>query len=227
MPILDLLRHPLNRLRQRWGWEVTDREQVFDRIFRDNIWGDSDSASGTGSNLEQTRVLRTALPALLERWHVRTMIDAPCGDFYWMSKTPLPVESYTGVDVVESLVKRNEALFGSPCRRFVRADLVRDPIPRADLVFCRDCLVHLSFSDAARALRNIRTSGASLLLTTTFTERQVNVDIRTGQWRPLNLCLPPFGFPPPVDVLVEHCTEDGGQYSDKSLGLWRLSDLPF
>jgi hypothetical protein len=42
----------------------------------------------------------------------------------------------------------------------------------------------------------------------------------------LNLQLPPFNFPAPLRLIEENCTEDGGKYADKSLGLWRLSDLP-
>jgi hypothetical protein len=30
----------------------------------------------------------------------------------------------------------------------------------------------------------------------------------------------------PQRVLVEGCTENGGAYADKALGLWRVADLP-
>jgi len=63
--------------------------QVFDRIIAENRWRDPDSASGTGSNLKQTETLRRELPATLSRLGVRTLLDAPCGDFHWMQHLEL------------------------------------------------------------------------------------------------------------------------------------------
>ena len=47
----------------------------------------------------------------------------------------------------------------------------------------------------------------------------------TGDWRPLDLERDPFGFPAPLELLNERCTEGGGIFADKSLGLWRTADL--
>ncbi|MEO8451290.1 MAG: hypothetical protein ABI647_15960 [Gemmatimonadota bacterium] len=87
-------------------------------------------------------------------------------------------------------------------------------------MLCRDCLVHLSFADVGRALANIRSARITYLLTTTFPEEALNVDIATGDWRPLNLEREPFSFPPPLALLPEGCTEGDGRFQDKSLGLW-------
>ena len=96
----------------------------------------------------------------------------------------------------------------------------------ADLLLCRDCLVHLSFADIARAIANIRAATVTYLLTTTFPAQRANEDIRTGDWRPLNLEAAPFGWPAPLEYLVEKCTEGNGLFADKSLGLWRVDSLP-
>jgi hypothetical protein len=64
------------------------------------------------------------------------------------------------------------------------------------------------------------------LLTTTFTSQRPNRDTSRGEWRTLNLELPPFNFPKPLRVINEKCSEAGGAYWDKGLALWRLSDLP-
>jgi glycosyltransferase involved in cell wall biosynthesis len=55
--------------------------------------------------------------------------------------------------------------------------------------------------------------------------RQNCPDILFGNWHPLNLMAPPFNFPPPIQLLNEQCTEDNGNYIDKSLALWKLDDL--
>jgi hypothetical protein len=109
-------------------------------------------------------------------------------------------------------------------------DLTRDRLPPADLLFCRDCLVHLSYADIRRALGNAVRSDILHILTTTFPDGETNEDIVTGDWRVLDLERAPFHLPAPMRILNEGCTEGGGVFADKSLGLWRaedLRDLPF
>ncbi len=52
-------------------------------------------------------------------------------------------------------------------------------------------------------------------------------DMGKGLWRMLNLEIHPFHFPKTVTVINEHCTGGNSEYSDKSLGLWLLEDIPF
>ncbi|MBA2257354.1 MAG: class I SAM-dependent methyltransferase [Acidobacteria bacterium] len=199
--------------------------QVFDHILAENRWRDPDSASGTGSNLKQTETLRRELPAMLARLEVRTLLDAPCGDFHWLQHVELESVAYTGVDVVASLVAHCQASFGSASRQFMCRNILTDPLPRADAILSRDCLSHLSDGHALTALRNFRASGATWILATTYPSRPRNWDIVTGSWRPINLCAAPFNFPPPVDALVEGSTEYDGDFADKTLAVWRLDRL--
>jgi hypothetical protein len=196
----------------------------FERIFATNLWG-STSRSGIGSELASTAGLREQLPEFLRRLGIRTLLDVPCGDFSWLSTVDLGVD-YVGADIVPRILEDNARRFTGPRHRFVCLDLTTDPLPAADLVLCRDCLVHLSFRNVFSALANVRRSGARYLLTTTFLEHEVNVDIEDGDWRLLNLERPPFSLPPPDGVLVEGCTEGDGAYADKALGLWRVDRLP-
>jgi SAM-dependent methyltransferase len=196
--------------------------QVFATIFRRNFWRGSYSRSGAGSDLVQTKIIRETLPRLLEELGVRSLLDLPCGDFYWMSKVDLNIDKYIGADIVEELIGINTRTFGSEKRTFIVSDVTNDALPTVDAIICRDCLVHLSFEDIQRAFSNINRSGAAYLLTTTFVGRAKNTNIRTGQWRPVNLAKPPFNLPIPLRVINEDCTEDDGAYADKSLGLWRL-----
>ena len=193
----------------------------FDQIARINLWGCASSRSGLGSELAATGRLRAALPSFLARHNVRSLLDVPCGDFGWLSRVDLSIP-YTGADIVPSLVEENERRYGErpTGRRFLKLDLTKDALPRADLVLCRDGLVHLSFANIGRAIDNIRASGARYLLTTTFLDHEVNRDIEDGDWRMLNLEREPFNLPPPIDVLIEGCTEGDGAYTDKALGLW-------
>ena len=199
--------------------------RVFTRIYVKRRWISGGTLSGAGSTFAETEVIRAELPPLLRTLEVRSMLDIPCGDFNWMREMELSVK-YIGADIVVPLIKKNRRSFASPHREFLVADVIRDKLPEVDLVLCRDCLVHLSNEDAIKAVRNIKRSGAKHLLVTTYPVRKENVDILTGEWRALNLELPPFRFPPPLRVINENSRADGGKGSDKSLGLWRVVDLP-
>jgi SAM-dependent methyltransferase len=200
--------------------------RVFSRIFRENAWGSDESVSGPGSTRERASMVIPALVQLVNDLGIRTILDAPCGDFNWARDLSAAVDTYIGVDVVEDLIARNARLHAAANRTFVTCDITRDPLPRADLILSRDSLVHFSFADIWAALRNFRRSGAGYLLTTTFIDRTSNGNIRTGGWRVLNLEAPPFHLPRPLAVLDEHCTHTDGIYRDKRLALWRIDQIP-
>ncbi len=200
--------------------------EIFTSIFQSNQWGSEVSRSGQGSDDVQTRIVSRELPTLLRILGVKCLLDVPCGDLHWMSKIDLGDVDYIGGDIVPAIIERNRELFGSPRRRFEQVDLITQPLPRADAVLVRDCLVHLSFRDALGAIANVYSSGATWLITTTFLDRESNRDIPTGGWRPLNLQRAPFNFPTPNHVIVEECTEGGGENADKALAAWRVSELP-
>jgi len=207
-----------------------DRAKRFNQIYQDNTWGNAESVSGEGSNLARTAVVRAKLPGLLARHHVRSILDAPCGDFFWMKEVDLGPIAYIGVDIVPEIIARDVELYERDGRRFVLSDLVDGDLPEADLILCRDCLVHLTYADTARAIDNFRRSGATWLLTTTFTGPRENRDITTGDWRAINLERAPYNFPSPVEVINEESDEvdeELGAFPDKSLALWRLDSLPW
>ncbi len=202
-----------------------DAEHVFTEIFRKNKWRGHGSVSGRGSDFDHTGVVIVVLPGLFREYGISRVLDIPCGDFHWMQNVDLSGIDYTGADIVRDLIVENNRRFQRNDVRFLHLNLIDDALPRSDLVFCRDCLVHLSFSDILKALNNICDSGARYLLTTTFVDRAHNSDIKTGRWRELNLELPPFGFPKPVALINEQCREGDGLYRDKSLGLWLVDDI--
>ena len=201
-------------------------DEVFDEIYKKNKWGDPDSASGKGSNLLQTATLRAELPVLLKRYDIQSILDLPCGDFFWMREIDLTGIQYIGADIVESLTSDNQNKYGSDERQFKTLDLIEDPLPKVDLVFVRDCLVHLSEDKVFAALNNIKASGSTYLLTTDFPMTSENINIVTGQWRRINLLIKPFMLPEPADQIVENCTEDSGGFSDKRMALWRIENIP-
>jgi hypothetical protein len=203
-----------------------DLAQRFQRIHDSNLWGAFASTSGLGSEMEATAALRTQLPRLLARLGAASLLDAPCGDAGWINAASLKVR-IVGVDIVAALVERlrARAAAGEIGGEYHLADITRDSLARCDAILCRDCLVHLSFANIERALANFRQSGAAWLIVTTFPDWQTNHECEDGDWRALNFERAPFNWGLPVELLNENCTEAGGGWRDKSLGVWRLSDL--
>lgn len=199
-------------------------QEVFAFIHRSNAWRSQDSVSGPGSELHQTRLIVKQLPDLLRRHSIRSLLDAPCGDYNWMRKVDLGETQYTGGDVVLDLIQQHK-VFEKPGVTFRHLDLLEDQLPPVDLIFCRDCFVHFSFHDIFRALLQIVSSEATYLLTTTYPEHKQNIDIITGLWRTLNFTKAPFYFPPPLEMIIEGCTEQKGKLADKALGLWKIDEI--
>jgi hypothetical protein len=176
--------------------------------------------------MEATAVLRAELPRLLSKLGVASLLDAPCGDAGWINHADLGVR-YVGVDIVPSLIERLQAraAAGEIKGDYRLADITEDTLPRCDAILCRDALVHLSFANIKRAVANFRTSGAAWLIATTFPEWQINGDCEDGDWRALNFERAPFDWGPPVELVNENCTEAGGGWRDKSLGVWKLAEV--
>jgi SAM-dependent methyltransferase len=200
-------------------------EYVFTNICKQNGWKGKDSVSGPGSDLGATQVIRERLPQFLREFGITSILDIPCGDFCWMSKVDLTGVQYIGADIVEDLVQKNADTYNDRKLQFRHLNLVADPLPKVDLILCRDCLVHFPYEDIFPALRNIVKSGSKYFLTTTFRANTANRDVPVGGWRMLNLEIVPFQFPEPLWLIDEEYTANDNAYRDKSLGLWQIEDI--
>jgi hypothetical protein len=203
-------------------------EKKFTGIFNNNGFEGVVSKSGKGSDLVQTENIRKELPGLLSDLQVKIFMDAPCGDFYWMREVNLDgIDKYIGVDIVSDIIKINKKLISNKTFSFVHADLTAEMLPQADLVLCRDCLVHLCYSDISKVIRNFQRSKIRYCLTTSFSNLPTNSDLGESVWRPLNLLKEPFNFPTPLRIIDEKCQEQYPLYVDKHLGLWDLQRINF
>ncbi len=197
-------------------------KDVFEDIYYNKKWI-GQSHSGPGSDLNQTSLVRPGLQQVIANYNIESLLDVPCGDWFWMQHLDLSGVKYTGGDIVEKIVQNNQK-YASDKVSFLFLDLLKSQLPVHDLVLCRDCLVHFSYPDIQKALDNLLESGCNYLLTTTFPGRK-NYDITTGNWRPIDLQGSPFELPSPLMILNEGCMEGDGSYKDKSLALWDLGDL--
>jgi len=200
-----------------------DPAKLFTEIYETHYWVDDESRSGGGSNLYATEKIRGTIPGLLSKYGVRSVLDIPCGDFAWFKEMKLDLDSYIGGDIVVPLIASVAEKYTSPTRSFRVMDLTKDDLPDCDLILVRDCFIHLSFESIFAALRNITQSKIRYLLTTHHADIAVNVNIKTGSFHALNLCAPPFHFPPALELIDDYA--EG--LNPHQLGLWRVADLPY
>lgn len=198
---------------------------IFSGYFKNNKWGDPDSRSGKGSNLDSTAELRPQLENLIKELGATSFLDVPCGDYFWMQHVDMAGVDYVGGDIVPAMIDQNQAAYAKDGVRFEVIDLIQGPVPPADIIFVRDCLVHLSNAHVMDALRNIHASGGTYLLTTVFVNVTENEDISTGQWRELDVRKAPFNLPEPVRFLDEGASDMRGQRAGKMLGLWEIANM--
>lgn len=194
------------------------RSEVFERIWRENVWGSPQSRSGAGSEIARTAELRRSLQALLEQLRPGLIYDAPCGDFNWMRLVGLPEGArYLGADIVRPMIDELQGLFGDDRRTFVVSDIVEQAPPAADIWICRESLFHLTLDEGLRVIEHWRRSDIPWFIATTTPTVVENHDIETGDWRPLNLQASPFSLGPTADWLPDRAPADPA----KALGVWR------
>jgi len=205
-----------------------NREEKFNETYDKNLFKGNESKSGRGSDMDIVSPLIPKLTSLLNKYNVKTLIDAPCGDYNWINKVLVNtnINKYIGIDIVEQLIQDNIKLYSNGFSIFQKMDLVEEIPPKGDLILCRDCLVHLSFDSAKKVIKNIIESETPLILLTTFTNDRQNSDFEDGNnWYPMKLTQEPFNFPAPIEIINEECMEAEGNFQDKSLGLWQRKDL--
>jgi len=201
--ILTFNLDPYKRLVARHADE--NNEAVFSKIYELNLWQTTESRSGRGSTMAYTKSIRETLPEVMAALQVKSFVDAPCGDFNWMRLVELPVEcTYAGIDIVGEMIARNQAAYGDERRSFIKADITREPLPKVDMIFCRDCLFHLSFEDIFKTLDNFVRSESRYLMTSTHqnADRFPNKDIKSGDFRVIDLFSEPFSFSREVTARV-------------------------
>ena len=225
--ILRIIQYRINRMyHERVVFMFLTKDSIFRSIWKHNYWGADESFSGPGSTLEQASNLISNFPQFLDKFEIKSVIDAPCGDFNWMSIAikSAPKIKYIGGDIVPEIIQFLNAKYQIPNVEFRIFDITKDTFPISDVWLARAVFFHLSNRDIYSALENFVKSEIPYILTTncvTDMDHQ-NIDIKTGGWRSLNLKLPPFNFP--ADTLWEIDDSKDPQPKMK-LSLWTRSQV--
>ena len=199
--------------------ELGSAKERFEHIYKNRLWTDKESISGTGSTLDFTKSIRQHLPRIFEIFKISSVLDAPCGDFNWMQHVLKECNGidYTGGDIVGALIQENNKKYAANNILFVTLDITKDILPEADLIIVRDCLFHLSYADISLFLKNLSMSNIKYILTTGHIGVE-NTDIVSGSYRDINLFTEPFGW---SEKFLYEVEEEG-----RKMYLFKCSQLP-
>jgi hypothetical protein len=195
-------------------------KDIFTTIFKRDWWNNKESKSGWGSELKRTETIRRELLSFVDRHSVRSILDAPCGDFNWMRHVQWPTGlKYIGGDIVCDLIVDNRRKY--PGVEFLELNVLQDALPDVEAWLARDLMIHFPDKAVWTAINQFQMSSIDYLLATTYPNSTENKDIKFGQVRHLNLCAPPFSLPAPFEVLHE----DDDPITGRVVGVWRRADI--
>lgn len=190
-------------------------------VFETKSWAGKSGAhprSGPGSDMASTERLRAALPGIFDRYRVKTFVDAPCGDWFWMRHVDLTGISYVGGDISKDLIDRVTTDHTRPGVSFRHLDITSDPLPASDLFLCRDCLFHLKFWLRWKFFENFAASDGRYLLLTLHHVAENQPVMANGGFKRFDPTKAPFNLAPPLELIRE--TDDRAGDDQRSLGLW-------
>ena len=211
-----------------------NKKSKFLYIYSTEYWKgakESASVSGVGSNEDSTNIFVNELTSFLVSNKVESIVDAPCGDWKWMSKVNLKNISYTGCDIVPNLIESNNKKFKKHNVNFLVKDLSEDNLPKSDLIIIRDLLVHLDDKDIAKCLRNIKKTNYKYIGITNYPNlrknkrRMLGDYLRLGdKWRAINFTKEPYNLQEPTYNL-----SDKNDLTDldknKYMSIWKNEDF--
>ena len=168
----------------------------FSEIYEQNEWG---NGSGVGSlplnNFDYIKFLRM----FIERNNIRSVVDFGCGDWQFSRFVGWESVTYTGFDIVESIVAQNQFSFARGNISF-RVFTSETDLPKADLFIIKDVFQHIPNGLIQKYLHAFKTRSRFLLVTNDDwpAEHLINTDIEDGGWRPVRLDREPFSEVAPV-----------------------------
>jgi len=202
------------------GANVTNTREAFNRIYRSGGWPggkDDGTASGHGSTLKNTTEARSFLAEVIRDFGVRSIFDAPCGDYHWMQVLREEVSfDYFGGDIADVIIQGLNEKYANNRTIFTYHDITTHPFMQADLWLCRDCLFHLPTALALAALQNFKRSRVPYAVITTHELDQNRELPAAGNFRPVDLTIAPFNLPRPI----LSCREADDGRAPRYLGFW-------
>ena len=124
-------------------------EETFTEIYKLNKWGGEKNEFCSGGGSIDVPTVSPYISMISEKAHTEgflglTFVDLGCGDFRVGSQLLSLCSKYIGIDIVKSLVDRNQEKYGNDNIRFIHMNIIEDELPDGEVCFVRQVLQHLS-----------------------------------------------------------------------------------
>lgn len=201
-----------------------NNKKKFDEIYKRKYWQKNNlSVSGSGSNENITKKYSSKLIQLLEKYNIKSIFDLPCGDFQWMHKIVKQKKiDYIGGDISSALIKNLKKKYKN--YKFLNFDIIQSSnFPVTDLIHIRDCFIHFSNSDIQKSFSNLKKNCKSkyIMISSHNSWLLKNYDIKTGNFRILDLEKEPFELSQSIDKIKDYKIGEFPKY----VHLWKLNNL--
>ena len=164
----------------------------FIEIYEKNEWG---SGSGWGSLDNHTKDYRDFLQTFISQNGIASVVDMGCGDWQFSRFLDWNGVIYQGYDVVPSVVRTNNERYSSPNISFSLYSGKPYDLPPADLLIVKDVLQHLPNQVVLEFLSCLPKYRYALITNCINPKgNTINEDISAGDFRYLDLRLPPFNL---------------------------------
>ncbi len=175
-------------------------EKVFTDIYRKGVWKSNYrvqrgyGTSGEGSEVKYNWPYLAYLEEFIRDHDIKSVIDLGCGDWEFSKFANWEkIDYYLGIDAVKRVVDFNSKHYSSTKVHFKNGDFLKMDLPAADLVLCKDVLIHLSIAQIHKAIE-IMSKYPYVIIVNTIPESEENIDIATGEFRRVNLDTAPFNL---------------------------------
>jgi len=122
--------------------EIKDQEmqKVFDHIYEKKIWG---GGSGSGSKFTaDNKYFLQVVKDYLKKHSLKTICDIGCGDFNILKHFDYDGYTYTGIDIVKSVIDFNKKNYEKENVKFACINMIEN-IPKGfDFIIIKDVLQH-------------------------------------------------------------------------------------
>jgi len=171
-------------------------EAIFTNIYEKSIWGNNNNddykgSSGDGSGLEYNQFTYVPfLKTFIAEKNIQSVVDLGCGDFRCgpLIYDDLDV-SYSGYDAYSKVIDHNSNTNSTQKYKFVHLDFFnkKEEIETGDMCILKDVIQHWSVHDIHQFLDYLTESKKFkyILIVNCCHQPYDNIDIVTGDWRPL------------------------------------------
>lgn len=134
-------------------------KEVFTCIYEEHQWGEKKGGgycSGSGSSEFHAYNYAAVVTQLIKNKGITTVIDCGCGDFVVGKFLKMDGVRYIGIDIVDSLIRRNREAYADSDTSFLCLNIVEDALPDGQLCLIRQVLQHLSNDEIAAVLQKVK-----------------------------------------------------------------------